>query len=159
VIYGRIYSKHPRPYPLRFPGQKNKLKGSPLPQEQINKTAHEENLASSHAAVSLQIERLRKRYEFRNKEEIAGFIKANPQIESLLFEALEPITTVFPASQLYLEIYHNPEYQDSNQLVINIATELGVKEALKELDKIDRGWWGSNINRAGGKLTIDLEFE
>ncbi len=145
--------------PPRLARKETAITGSPLPQEQINKTGHEENLASSHAAVSLQIERLRKRYEFRDKEEVSGFIKANPQLEPLLFEALEPITAVFPASQLYLEIYHNPEYQDSNQLVINIATELSVKEALKELDKIDRGWWGSNINRADGKLSINLAFE
>lgn len=145
--------------PPRLARKETAVTGSPPLQEQINKTAHQEKLASSSSAVSLQIERLRKRYEFRDKDEIAGFIEANPQIETLLFEALEPITTVFPTSQLFLEVYHNPEYQDSNQLIINIATELSVKEALKELDKIDRGWWGSNINRAEGKLSIDLEFK
>ncbi len=117
-----------------------------------------ENIASSSTALQ-EIERLRKKYEFRDKEEVTSFIKANPQIEPLLFEALEPIGAVFPDSPLYLEVFHNPEYQDSDQLVINISTGLEVKEALEELDKIDRGWWGTNINRAEGKLSIDLEFE
>ena len=117
----------------------------------------QENVSSS--AVSREIEGLRTKYDFRDKEEVTSFIRANPQLEPMLFEALEPIRTVFPESQLYLEVFHNPEYQDSNQLVINISTGLSVKEALTELDKIDRGWWGTNINRAEGKLSIDLEFE
>jgi hypothetical protein len=117
----------------------------------------QENVPST--AALQEIERLRKKYEFRDKEEVTSFIKANPQVEPLLFEALEPIAAVFPDSALALEVFHNPEYRDADQLVINISTGLAVKEALVELDKIDRGWWGTNVNRANGKLSIDLEFE
>jgi len=118
----------------------------------------QENVSSNSTALQ-KIERLRKKYEFRDKEEVTSFIKTNPQLEPLLFEALEPIAAVFPDSSLSLEVFHNAEYQDSDQLVINISTRLDVKEALGELDKIDRGWWGNNVNRAEGKLSIDLEFE
>lgn len=118
----------------------------------------QENISTSSTALE-EIERLMEKYEFRDKKEVTDFILAHPQLETLLLEALGPIAAVFPGSPLSLEVFHNPEYQDSDQLIINISTALDVKEGLAELDKIDRGWWGSNINRAAGKLSIDLDFQ
>jgi hypothetical protein len=115
---------------------------------------------ASISSVSLrQLQRLQIRYNFVNKKEVPDFIRANPQLALLLEEAIKPLRTSFRTEYLNLDIFHNPETPNFKQLVINIITKLPVNQALKELDKIDKGWWGKNINRAKGKLVIDLEFE
>jgi hypothetical protein len=54
-------------------------------------------------------------------------------------------------------LFHDPESATGNHLVLSIETKMRAREALRELAKIDEGWWGANIERAKGMLSIGLE--
>ena len=106
-----------------------------------------------------QLKRLETKYAFKHKEEAFNFIQANPQLESLLNDAVNPIKEFFPKSSLHLGVFHDPESPTGNHLVLGISTQMRAKEALKELDKLDEGWWSENIERAKGKLSIELDYQ
>lgn len=106
-----------------------------------------------------ELDYLKAQYNFRDSKEVIEFIEANPQLEVLLVEAIQPIKTVFTHSTLNLKVFHDPEASSGNHLVLGITTKMKAKEALTQLDKIDEGWWQENIERAKGMLSIELEYK
>lgn len=106
-----------------------------------------------------QVQKLEAKYIFKDKEEVSDFITTNPHLEPLLIDALNPIMTIFPDSPLNLSVFHDPESPTGDHLVLGISTKMRAREALKELDKIDESWWGENIERAKGMLSIELEYK
>jgi hypothetical protein len=117
------------------------------------------NTPPSFKMVSIQIERLRKVYDFIDKEDVTEFLKQNPVIQDLLVEALEPINLFFPKSDLYLQVLHDIEIMGFNKLLLSIVSSFEFEEAMDQLDNFDTAWWAENIHRAKSKFTIDLGFK
>lgn len=108
---------------------------------------------------SIQLNRLEENFTFKNREEVFSFIQNNPQLYTLLNDAVNPISKIFHLSSLFLYVFHDPESSTGDHLVLSISTKMRAKEALKELDKLDEGWWGENIERAKGMLSIELAYQ
>jgi hypothetical protein len=111
---------------------------------------------SSWANIYLVIEHW---YTLRQPDEVLAFLEENPFLVSLLIEAYSPIQHYFPDSNLFLEMFADPESTDDHQLLVAlIATHLSPEEALIKLDQLDEDWWLDVMDRAQGKLCINVEF-
>lgn len=97
-------------------------------------------------------------YAFRRREEVLNFLGLNPFLMPVLVEAQAELKTYFPNAELYLEMFTDRETIEGDHLIIFIATDLRGTEALKILDRFDDTWWINNIDRVGGKISINLEY-
>ncbi|MBL7075352.1 TIGR04255 family protein [candidate division KSB1 bacterium] len=105
--------------------------------------------------VRTTLERL---YTFREREEVLWFLERYPFLVSLLLDAYKEIGNYFPYSQVFLEVITDPEATEDSQLVIFIATNLAPDKADDRLERFDEDWWLDALDRAQGKLCIDMEF-
>ena len=99
------------------------------------------------------------KYTFHNSFETTKFIKNNSFLVPLLLEAEKVIREYFTDDELFLEVIHDAEDIDFEELIIFIHTNLSPKEALDRLDKIDEEWWIDASIKSKGKLNINIEFE
>lgn len=97
-------------------------------------------------------------FTLRGEQEVDSFIKKNFFLVSLLTEARTEIKKYFPKSQLFLELIHDPDEVDPDQLFLYISTELSPREARPVLKQFDNDWWLAALGRAQGKLCISLEY-
>jgi len=104
-------------------------------------------------------ELLATKYTFHNSFETTKFIKNNSFLVPLLLEAEKVIREYFTDEELFLEVIHDAEDIDFEELIIFIHTNLSPKEALDRLDKIDEEWWIDASIKSKGKLNINIEFE
>lgn len=107
-------------------------------------------------AVIQWLERL---YTFREREEVLWFLESYPFLASLLLEAYDNIGNYFPYTQVFLEVVSDPEATNDYQLVSSIATNLDPGEVIDRLEQFDEDWWLDALDRAQGKLCINVEFQ
>jgi len=107
-------------------------------------------------AVIQWLERL---YTFREREEVLWFLESYPFLASLLLEAYDNIGNYFPHTQVFLEVVSDPEATNDYQLVSSIATNLDPDEVIDTLEEFDEDWWLDALDRAQGKLCINVEFQ
>jgi hypothetical protein len=105
-----------------------------------------------------KISQIKEIYHFRNPSEIDDYIYSNRSllIDFLLTEAPLKIREFFPKAKLELELFTNPEATEYKELFICIKNDLGPKEAIKQLNKLDMEWWLDICNKYNGKLCITL---
>ena len=117
-----------------------------------------QEMGTSTVRVSqTEIGLLERLYTFREREEVLWFLERYPFLVPLLLEAYYEIEKYFPHSQVFLEVVTDPEAIDDYQLIAFIATNFGPDEAVDRLEQFDEDWWLDALNRAQGKLCIDVE--
>lgn len=119
----------------------------------------EEKGTSTFYAFEAQLQWLELTYTLREPKEVLSFLEKNKVLMPLLIEARFKIRNHFPNSRVFLEVDANPEDINDRQLVAFIATNLSPHEALRELKQFDEDWWLDALDRANGKLCINVEFE
>jgi len=135
------------------------IKKAFIPEELLSTTENigileEKNMASLYLNMILSA-----KYTFRNLFKVTEFIKNNPFLIPLLLDAEKNIGKYFLNNELFLEIVHDVEDPDFEELMIFIRTNLPPKEALDKLDRIDEEWWLDASLESKGKLNINIEFE
>ncbi len=110
----------------------------------------------SHPNQAVQI--LEKLYQFRNHNNVTGFLREFSFLAGLLVETHAMIRQHFgTASEIDLEVVEDPETEE-RQLFALIKTFLPPEEAIEALDRLDREWWLDALPGAHGKLSIDVEY-
>lgn len=102
-----------------------------------------------------EIERL---YTVRRPDEVWAFLRAHPELVPLLKEAYQRIQKHFPDSPVALEVIADPEAPDDRDLWAFIQTTLPPEEALEQVNRFDEEWWLAALDKANGKLGIDVEY-
>jgi len=103
---------------------------------------------------------IRTLYTIADSRETFQFIIEQPTITSLIIEAHDKITTLFPGERLGLEVKTDPEIAGSRTLWINIYTKLEVDAAFEKLMILDDTWWLEAVNSVTkSNLHINLEWE
>lgn len=115
--------------------------------------------ASTQRADTLQIDLLARYYTFRGQAAVRGFLERHPSIVALLAEAFSKISHYFAASQIFLEVFDDPESLANSKLFVSIATSLGPDEALDTLDSFNKDVGLNILHRGKGKLAITVEFQ
>lgn len=98
-------------------------------------------------------------FVLRNEQETQLFIEYHAFLIPVLLEAAQVISDYFDPATLYLEIFIDPEGENSDLLVLYISTKLKPIEAHGQMNRLEDEWWIHNIDRTGSKLCINLEFE
>ncbi len=109
----------------------------------------------------IKLQKVLDAYSFRDnkdKPEVISFLSEHLYLFDLLLDAVVFVKRWFPTQELVLEVFKDFGLVNDSHLVLFIVTELKAKEALMLLDKIDEDWWLDNIDRAKGKLSIDIGF-
>lgn len=114
--------------------------------------------ASTVHVPQVEIDLLERLYTFRGRPEVLWFLGRYPFLVPLVLEAYSKIGDYFPLSQVFLEVFTDPEGIDEDQLVMFIATDLTPDEAVSRLDEFDEDWWLDALDQAQGKLCINVEF-
>ena len=117
-----------------------------------------EGPSSTHSEQERLIERLERLYTFRDYVSVSRFLRENSFLLDLLLEAHEEIRGYFGSRvQVGLEVFTDPEADDSQQLVALIRTNLPLQEEVDLLDAFYEGWWLDALPKARFKLHIDLK--
>lgn len=99
-------------------------------------------------------------YTISDPLETFQFIVEKQTITSLIIEAHDKITNLFPNKKLGLEVKTEPEIAESRSLWITIYTKLEVDEAFEKLTILDDTWWLEAITSVPkSNLHINLEWE
>ncbi|MGH9782845.1 MAG: hypothetical protein ACRD88_01560 [Terriglobia bacterium] len=98
-------------------------------------------------------------FVLRQAREVTEFLGEHPYLGPLLLEVYDHIQEHFgPRPRVALEVVADPEGTDDRELYALIATQLPPEAALEKLERLDKGWWLSAMDRAQCKLSIDVEF-
>ena len=99
-------------------------------------------------------------YTITDPLETFQFIVEQQTITSLIVEAHDRITSLFPNERLGLEVKTDPEIAGIQSLWITIYTKLEVHAAFEKLMILDDTWWLEAVNSvAKSNLHINLEWE
>lgn len=98
-------------------------------------------------------------FENIDRPRVSQLLRAEPQLESLLLEAVDQIVNYIPDARLNLDLLTDPDYGDSEQLFLGVSTNLDNDEAMEALRRFDREWWVNHVRRSHGLLCIDLSDE
>jgi len=108
---------------------------------------------------SARLRQLEGLYLLRGSVAVRHFLRANPQLVSILLEAHFHLQEHFgPNLQVALEVVSDPEATGQEQLFAYIRTSLPVDEALARLDRLDEGWFLGQLDQVDGLLNFNLEF-
>ncbi len=105
------------------------------------------------------VNRIRQAYLISSQAEFASFTERFPFLTSLLLDASNALSQIFPDNVIYrLEVAHDREDENIEELVCFICTDLDPDEALAKLDAFDEEWFLDNIGKTNGRLIFTLEF-
>jgi len=116
-----------------------------------------DDISSLFVPIS-QLKSLQARYAFRDSREVVIFLKENPALLSLLFEIHGKLREYLSFSQIFLYVFRDPDSDNDRQLVVSILPDIDPLMADMQLQRFDEEWWLDNLDRAGGKVCITLEF-
>jgi hypothetical protein len=106
-----------------------------------------------------EVESLKSVYNFpTNDDGIFSILQPHPVLVGLLFDAAMQLHAYFPNAHLRLEVDDEPDDFQNRQLVVAVRVSSGIEASLATLKDFDKEWWLSNLARAEGLLTIDVEF-
>lgn len=97
-------------------------------------------------------------YTFRDGMNVRAFLDRYPFLVSLLLEASPKINKYFPDKELALQVIIDPEAEKDKQLMVLIIETSSPDDVYEQLERFDNEWWIGAVNRAKGKLCIDVEF-
>jgi hypothetical protein len=134
-----------------------------LPALDRERSSEGRSMATTLAAVSTDstadLDHLARHYEFRGGNEVASFIRANPEVVAPLLDALDVAPRYFGAdTPLALEVVRDPEARDNTELFAFIQSAASVDDALAQLRRFEDDWWAEALYRANLKLMFGLEY-
>ncbi len=110
-------------------------------------------LESSH------LRRMGEIYPFRDVLAVQRFLRAYPQLTTVLLEAYAYLEKHFgPDPQVVLGVISDPEAVGREQLFAYILTSLPVDEAQVRLDRLDEEWFLNQLDQVGDLFNFNLEF-
>ena len=116
-------------------------------------------VATLPTASPADIDHLARLYEFRGGDDVANFIRDNPEVVAPLLNAVEVVPRYFGAdTPLALEVVRDPEARDYRELFAFIQSTEGVDKALARLRRFEDEWWADALHRANLKLMFGLEY-
>ncbi|MBD6615148.1 hypothetical protein FNW02_04600 [Komarekiella sp. 'clone 1'] len=113
------------------------------------------------AAVSISpadIETLEQFYTYRERTKVLEFLDKHPFLVPVLLEAPKKIRHYFPNSQLFLEVFIDPESINWVQLILSILMKLDPYEAVARLNKLDWDWGLHNSYDVRSNFFTSLEY-
>ena len=87
------------------------------------------------------------------------FLQGKPEMTTLLREAKAQLERYFPQARLRLQLLHDPDYGEADELLLEVSTDVDEGEALDVLDRFTDEWWVHHVHRASASLVIDLALE
>jgi hypothetical protein len=118
--------------------------------------------AMTDTAVSISqadIQTLEQLYTFREQSEVVEFLEQHPFLVPVLIAASDQIPQYFPDSELFLEVFFDPESIDSVQLVLSILMKLDPHDAVARQNQFDVDWWLKNTtHEVRSRLFTLLEY-
>jgi hypothetical protein len=115
------------------------------------------DVSRSFVPVS-QLQSLQSCYAFRDSQEVVSFLEENSALLSLLFEIHGKLREYLSFPQIFLYVFRDPDSDNDRQLVVSILPDIDPLMADMQLQRFDEEWWLDNLDRAGGKVCITLEF-
>ena len=115
-------------------------------------------MSKKNALVTTAAGALDEKYTFRDREKVLNFLDEYPFLMQLLMDAYPVIRQHFPYTPLTLRLMNDPEMIGDTHLLILITTDYGADETLQRLDRIDEDWWLGALEKAQGKLSINVDF-
>jgi hypothetical protein len=97
-------------------------------------------------------------YTFRDGATVRAFLARYPFLISLLLEASLKISSFFPEREASLQIITDPEAAADEQLMVIIIETSSPEEVYDRLERLDSEWWIGAVDRAKGRLCINVEF-
>ena len=90
---------------------------------------------------------------------IEGFLREHNEIADLVSDALTRLPRYFPASGYRLELMSDPDSEaPKDDLICFIQTDQDLDTAEAAYDAFRDDWWLDNLLRAGGRLTLVIEY-
>jgi uncharacterized protein YuzE len=117
------------------------------------------DLPHGDAIVDLWIEQLGQKYRIEDYPEVLSYLIANPFLIGILLEAPGKVGGHFgPDTPLDLEIFTDPEDEDSQELFVLIHADLTPEQALQRLANLDREWWLETSALTRCRLNLDIRY-
>lgn len=114
---------------------------------------------TSTVGISLNQSNLLERlYTFRDGVSVRASLARYPFLISLLLEASPRISKHFPGKEICLQVIADPEVAEDEQLMVLVIETSSPEEVYDRLERFDNEWWIGAVDRAKGKLCIDVEF-
>lgn len=104
------------------------------------------------------IESLAGLYSFDDGVSVGRFLRENPFLLTLLMETRKKIQEYFGLEvEATLEVFTDPEAEDSRELFVLIHTGLSSDEEANLLESFYDEWWLDALPAAQGKLVVSAE--
>jgi hypothetical protein len=87
---------------------------------------------------------------------VQALLDEHPFLIDLLPEIRGKLRGFFANSSVSLTVTRDPD--ETDRLVVAVTTDLSPGDAISRLGEFDRTWWLENLDRAQGKVCIDVEF-
>ncbi|MEQ8172394.1 MAG: hypothetical protein ABRQ38_26160, partial [Candidatus Eremiobacterota bacterium] len=109
--------------------------------------------------MMLTLEKYKDIYKFREEDKVEEYISKNMFLINNLEEIALNIRKYFPAEELILEVFEDPEGIEEDRLMLYISTTLNPREAIEKLILFDKEWWIgiSEELEIDDKICIDVE--
>ncbi len=105
------------------------------------------------------IERVAHGFRLRDEARVRAFLGEHPQLVPLSLEVHDAAPRYMgPETAIPLEVVSDPEAKNAEELYALVQTRLAPDQALDKLHEFDRHWWIERVPRAGGKLTVIVEY-
>jgi transcriptional regulator with XRE-family HTH domain len=91
-----------------------------------------------------------------DEDDVGRMLQAEPDLAPLINEAAEQLLVFIPDARLSLKHLVDPDWDEGEELLLSVSTDLEVDEALEALNRFDQEWWFANGRRARGLLIVDL---
>lgn len=106
------------------------------------------------------IDALRRKYEFREPDEVRAYLAKNPDLLDLLVEAATKIPEFLPpAGPIVLDVLWDPEDEgDDGELFAMIPTRLGWEQTRPRMDRLTREWLIATPGRRSSRFNVGVEY-
>ncbi len=105
-----------------------------------------------------QVTTWEQRFLIDDLESVRSFVIESPYILSLLEDASRRLREFFPLCPQVLHLAPEHSSTANCDLVLAVQTSMDSPSALAILHEFEEAWWAANAYRAGGSLTVTLDF-
>jgi hypothetical protein len=112
--------------------------------------------ASTELASRTDVERVMSIYVIQDSAGVRAYLAKYPFLVALLIDASFAIDKRFPGVASELHVISDPEIPKYECLTAMILAPGSFRETKAAAESFERGWWFDAMDRARGKLSIDL---
>src|SRR4051794_28414590 len=110
-------------------------------------------------AEATSIASLARVYGFQDDARMRAFLRERPHLVGLLIEAIPEVYTQFGiGAPIILDVVRDWGSQSGPELYARIRTRMEPHDAMRTLERFDRGWWLGALERAKGELTFTIQL-